>query len=162
MTREVTVTGYGVRTAFGEGAGCLRRGVFAGVPAFRPTTRFDTGPYRTGFAAAAPDAGDGIDGVEGWALRDALRQCGDEALGMAGLGAGAEAAVILGVAGDHRSVTRYWRGAGDSVPAAPGGVSYEGRGAVVAGRARAAEPQMSHPRAPRSSSPRPLKRGAGN
>ncbi len=148
MTREVTVTGYGVRTAFGDGAGGLRRGVFAGVPAFRPTTRFDTGPYRTGFAAAAPDGAEGGDGVEGWALRDALRRCGDEALGMAGLGAGAEAAVILGVAGDHRSVTRYWRGAGDSVPAAPGGVSYEGRGAVVAGRARAAEPPMSQPRAP--------------
>ena len=95
MTREVTVTGYGVRTAFGEGAEALRRGVFAGVPAFRPTTRFDTGPYRTAVAAAAPD---GPDAVEGWALRDALRRCGDDAVGMAGLGAGAEVAVILGIA----------------------------------------------------------------
>ncbi|MGY1499508.1 beta-ketoacyl-[acyl-carrier-protein] synthase family protein [Streptomyces sp. QTS52] len=118
MTREVTVTGYGVRTAFGEGAEALRRGVFAGVPAFRPTTRFDTGPYRTGVAAAAPD---GPEAVEGWALRHALRRCGGDALGMAGLGVGAEAAVILGVAGDHRSVTRYWRGAGDSVPRDPEG-----------------------------------------
>lgn len=113
MTHDVTVTGYGVRTAFGEGAEALRRGVFAGVPAFRPTTRFDTGPYRTEMAAAAPD-GDGA--VEGWALRHALQRCGDEALRMAGLAAGAEAAVLLGIAGDHRSVTRYWRGAADSVP----------------------------------------------
>ncbi|WP_405818865.1 beta-ketoacyl-[acyl-carrier-protein] synthase family protein [Streptomyces sp. NBC_01390] len=132
MTREVTVTGYGVQTAFGEGAEALRRGVFAGVPAFRPTTRFDTGPYRTAVAAAAPD---GAEAVEGWALRDALGLCGGAALAMAGLGAGTEAAVILGVAGDHRSVTRYWRGAGDSVPVAPGGSPYEGRGSVVAGRA---------------------------
>ncbi|WP_330289658.1 beta-ketoacyl-[acyl-carrier-protein] synthase family protein [Streptomyces sp. NBC_00576] len=152
MTREVTVTGYGVRTAFGEGAEALRRGVFAGVPAFRPTTRFDTGPYRTAVAAAAPDGADGVDGVdavEGWALRDALRRCGDEALGMAGLGAGAEAAVLLGVAGDHRSVTRYWRGAGESVAASPGGLPSEGRGPSVADRAHAAEPQMSQPRAPK-------------
>jgi len=123
VSREVTVTGYGVRSAFGEGAEALRRGVFAGVPGFRPTTRFDTGPYRTAFAAAAPD---GADAVEGWALRHALRQCGDDALRMAGLGAGAEAAVLLGVAGDHRSVTRYWR---------EGDGSYDGRGAVVAGHA---------------------------
>jgi len=123
VSREVTVTGYGVRSAFGEGAEALRRGVFAGVPGFRPTTRFDTGPYRTAFAAAAPD---GADAVEGWALRHALRQCGDDALRMAGLGAGAEAAVLLGVAGDHRSVTRYWR---------EGDGSYDGRGSVVAGRA---------------------------
>ncbi|MDX3453901.1 beta-ketoacyl-[acyl-carrier-protein] synthase family protein [Streptomyces sp. ME02-8801-2C] len=129
MTREVAVTGYGVQTAFGEGVEVLRRGVFAGVPAFRPTTRFDTGPYRTGVAAAAPDRGDVVDGVEGWALRDALRRCGGEALGMAGLGVDLEAAVLVGVAGDHRSVTRYWRGA------PPGGVSSVGRGSVVAGRA---------------------------
>ncbi|MGW3645915.1 beta-ketoacyl-[acyl-carrier-protein] synthase family protein [Streptomyces sp. NPDC000878] len=123
MSREVTVTGYGVRSAFGEGAEALRRGVFAGVPGFRPTTRFDTGPYRTAFAAAAPD---GADAVEGWALRHALHRCGGDALSMAGLGAGAEAAVLLGVAGDHRSVTRHWR---------EGDGSYDGRGSVVAGRA---------------------------
>ncbi|NEC84793.1 beta-ketoacyl-[acyl-carrier-protein] synthase family protein [Streptomyces sp. SID12501] len=148
MTREVTVTGYGVRTAFGEGAEALRRGVFAGVPAFRPTTRFDTGPYRTAVAAAAPD---GPEAVEGWALRHALRRCGADALGMAGLGAGAEAAVILGVAGDHRSVTRYWR-AGDLVPSE---LSDVGRGSVVAGRAHAAEPRMSQPPAPVGALPAP-------
>ncbi|WP_405770931.1 beta-ketoacyl-[acyl-carrier-protein] synthase family protein [Streptomyces sp. NBC_01538] len=143
MAHEVTVTGYGVQTAFGEGADALRRGVFAGVPAFRPTTRFDTGPYRTGVAAAAPG-----DSVEGWALRDALRRCGSAALGMAGLGVGAGAAMFLGVAGDHRSVTRYWRGAGGSVAVSPGGGSDDGCGSVVAGRAHAAKPQMSEPRAP--------------
>jgi len=109
MSGEVTVTGFGVRTAFGTGAEALRRGVFAGKPAFTATTRFDTGPYRTAMAGVA---GDGPGGVEGWALRYALARCGVEALDMAGLRAGAEAAVLLGVAGDHTSVTRYWRGAG--------------------------------------------------
>ncbi|GGK54132.1 beta-ketoacyl-[acyl-carrier-protein] synthase family protein [Streptomyces flaveus] len=111
MSGEVTVTGFGVRTAFGTGAEALRRGVFAGVPSFGPTTRFDTGPYRTPMAAAAPD---GPDAVEDWALRHALAQCGAEALDMAGLSPGTEAAVLLGVAGDHTSVTRYWRTAADS------------------------------------------------
>ncbi|MET8980057.1 beta-ketoacyl-[acyl-carrier-protein] synthase family protein [Streptomyces sp. NPDC004539] len=106
MPAEVTVTGFGVRTAFGTGADALRRGVFAGVPAFAPTTRFDTGPYRTPMAAAAPD---GIGAVRDWALRHALADSGAEALDHAGLGPGTEAAVLMGVAGDHTSVTRYWR-----------------------------------------------------
>ncbi|MEU1848599.1 beta-ketoacyl-[acyl-carrier-protein] synthase family protein [Streptomyces sp. NPDC019990] len=107
---EVTVTGFGVRTAFGSGAEAVRRGVFAGIPAFAPTSRFDTGPYRTPMAAAAPD---GPDAVEDWALRHALAECGTQALDMAGLRPGTRAAVLLGVAGDHTSVTRYWRGAGE-------------------------------------------------
>ncbi|QOV34484.1 beta-ketoacyl-[acyl-carrier-protein] synthase family protein [Streptomyces ferrugineus] len=111
MSSEVTVTGFGVRTAFGTGADALRRGVFAGVPAFAPTTRFDTGPYRTPMAAAAPD---GPDAVEHWALRHALAECGTQALDMAGLRPGTEAAVLLGVAGDHTSVTRYWRNAAEA------------------------------------------------
>jgi 3-oxoacyl-[acyl-carrier-protein] synthase II len=82
MSGEVTVTGFGVRTAFGVGADALRRGVFAGVPSFAATTRFDTGPYRTAMAGAAVD---GPDAVEGWALRHALAECGAEALSMAGL-----------------------------------------------------------------------------
>jgi 3-oxoacyl-[acyl-carrier-protein] synthase II len=122
MSGEVAVTGFGVRTAFGTGADALRRGVFAGVPSFAATTRFDTGPYRTAMAGAAAD---GPGSVEGWALRHALAECGDEALAMAGLAPGAEAAVLLGVAGDHTSVTRYWRGAG----------SDGSRGPDVAGRA---------------------------
>ncbi|MGX1912617.1 beta-ketoacyl-[acyl-carrier-protein] synthase family protein [Streptomyces phaeochromogenes] len=135
MSGEVTVTGFGVRTAFGTGGDALRRGVFAGVPSFAATTRFDTGPYRTAMAGAAVD---GPGGVEEWALRHSLAECGAEALSMAGIAPGAEAAVLLGVAGDHTSVTRYWRGAGSDV----------GCGSVVAGRAHAAEPQMSQPRAP--------------
>jgi 3-oxoacyl-[acyl-carrier-protein] synthase II len=122
MSGDVTVTGFGVRTAFGIGAEALRRGAFAGIPAFTATSRFDTGPYRTPMAAAAPE---GPDAVEDWALRHALAQCGAEALGMAGLRPGTEAAVLLGVAGDHTSITRYWRAAADSpspkpVPDGPG------------------------------------------
>ena len=134
MSGEVTVTGFGVRTAFGTGADALRRGVFAGVPSFAATTRFDTGPYRTAMAAAAAD---GPGAVEGWALRHALAECGDEALDMAGLRPGAEAAVLLGVAGDHTSVTRYWRGVG----------SDGSRGSDVAGRAvpRAPEARCAGP-----------------
>jgi 3-oxoacyl-[acyl-carrier-protein] synthase II len=108
LTGEVTVTGFGVRTAFGTGADALRRGVFAGVPSFAPTTRFDTGPYRTPMAGAAPD---GPDAVEGWALRHALARCGTEALDMAGLPRDTETAVLLGIAGDCTSVTRHWRDA---------------------------------------------------
>ncbi|MGW1670796.1 beta-ketoacyl-[acyl-carrier-protein] synthase family protein [Streptomyces sp. NPDC002324] len=108
MTGDVTVTGFGVRTAFGAGADALRRGVFGGVPSFAPTTRFDTGPYRTPMAGAAPD---GPDGPGHWALRPALSDCGREALDMAGLPPGTEAAVLLGIAGDCTSITRYWRDA---------------------------------------------------
>jgi 3-oxoacyl-[acyl-carrier-protein] synthase II len=113
MSGDVTVTGFGIRTVFGTGADPLRRGVFAGVPAFTATTRFDTGPYRTPMAAAAPD---GPDAVEDWALRHALAQCGVEAAEMAGLPAGTEAPVLLGIAGDHTSVTRYWRAADREAP----------------------------------------------
>ncbi|MEI5523325.1 beta-ketoacyl-[acyl-carrier-protein] synthase family protein [Streptomyces brasiliscabiei] len=115
MTGEVTVTGFGVRTAFGTGAEALRRGVFAGVPSFAPTTRFDTGPYRTPMAGAAPD---GPDAVAHWALRPALARCGAEALDMAGLPRGTEAAVLLGIAGDCTSITRYWRETAETATAA--------------------------------------------
>ncbi|MDT0569273.1 beta-ketoacyl-[acyl-carrier-protein] synthase family protein [Streptomyces sp. DSM 3412] len=123
MTGEVTVTGFGVRTAFGTGADALRRGVFAGVPSFAPTTRFDTGPYRTPMAGAAPE---GPDAMEHWALRPALARCGAEALDMAGLPRGTEAAVLLGIAGDCTSITRYWREA--AAPAADGNGGGAGRG----------------------------------
>ncbi|MFC9502933.1 beta-ketoacyl-[acyl-carrier-protein] synthase family protein [Streptomyces sp. NPDC057002] len=125
MSGDVTITGFGIRTAFGTGADALRRGVFAGTPAFRPTTRFDTGPYRTPMAAAAPD---GPDAVEDWALRHALARCGTEALDMAGLGPGTEAALLLGVAGDHTSVTRYWRNRPEAATSVSGGGA-EGEGA---------------------------------
>jgi 3-oxoacyl-[acyl-carrier-protein] synthase II len=115
MSGEVTVTGFGVRTAFGTGADALRRGVFAGVPAFTPTTRFDTGPYRTPMAAAAPD---GPDAVDDWALRHALAECGREALRMAGLPTGTETAVLLGTVGDTTSITHHWQAATGSAPGA--------------------------------------------
>ncbi|MDX3518096.1 beta-ketoacyl-[acyl-carrier-protein] synthase family protein [Streptomyces scabiei] len=122
MTGDVTVTGFGVRTAFGAGADALRRGVFAGVPSFAPTTRFDTGPYRTPMAGAAPD---GADAAEHRALRPALAHCGREALDMAGLPAGTQAAVLLGIAGDCTGITRFWREAaepgGGAGPADPDG-----------------------------------------
>ncbi|MFF9039277.1 beta-ketoacyl-[acyl-carrier-protein] synthase family protein [Streptomyces sp. NPDC014892] len=132
MTGEVMVTGFGVRTAFGAGADALRRGVFAGVPSFAPTTRFDTAPYRTPMAGAAPD---GPDAVEHWALRPALARCGAEALDMAGLATGTEAAVLLGIAGDCTSITRYWREA-----AAPGADENDGAGT---GRATTPAPGLS-------------------
>jgi 3-oxoacyl-[acyl-carrier-protein] synthase II len=129
VTGDVTVTGFGVRTAFGAGADALRHGVFAGVPSFAPTTRFDTGPYRTPMAGAAPD---GADPAGGWALRPALAHCGREALDMAGLPTGTEAAVLLGIAGDCTGITRFWREASEEpengVSAGPGAGSDSGSG----------------------------------
>ncbi|MDW8804040.1 beta-ketoacyl-[acyl-carrier-protein] synthase family protein [Streptomyces scabiei] len=138
MTGDVTVTGFGVRTAFGAGADALRRGVFAGVPSFAPTTRFDTGPYRTPMAGAAPD---GADAAEHRALRPALAHCGREALDMAGLPAGTQAAVLLGIAGDCTGITRFWReaaaepgaGAGASAGAGSGSGSGSGRADLSGG-----------------------------
>lgn len=126
LTGDVTVTGFGVRTAFGAGAEALRRGVFAGVPSFAPTTRFDTGPYRTPMAGAAPD---GPGTAEHRALRPALARCGREALDMAGLPAGTEAAVLLGIAGDCTSITRFWReAAAEPGTGADGGAGRAGLG----------------------------------
>lgn len=112
---EVVVTGFGVRTAFGQGADALRRGVFGGVPAFAPTTRFDTGPYRTPFAATT-----GTDKPD--LMRDVLGECTDEAVEMAGFTAHDDTAVLVGTSGDFAVLTRFWRGeagveAADTVPA---------------------------------------------
>jgi 3-oxoacyl-[acyl-carrier-protein] synthase II len=102
MSREVLLTGFGVRTAFGSGAGALRDGVFDGRPAFAPITRFDTGPYRTDMAATAGDAAP---------LRDVLAETAAAAVEMAGLPKGAQAAVLVGTAGDFTGLTRFWRAA---------------------------------------------------
>jgi 3-oxoacyl-[acyl-carrier-protein] synthase II len=112
MSADVVVTGFGVRTAFGAGAAALRRGVFGGTPAFAPTSRFDTGPYRTPMAAAAPDGPSGTG-----SLRPQLVACGAEALDMAGLPAG-EAAVLVGAAGDYTTITHFWRSGDDAADAA--------------------------------------------
>ncbi|AHH95623.1 beta-ketoacyl-[acyl-carrier-protein] synthase family protein [Kutzneria albida] len=113
MTEEVVVTGFGVHTAFGRGAQAVRDGVFAGVPAFAAATRFDPTPYRTPMTAAAP--GEPV-------LREVLHDCAHDAVTMAGLNRGAQAAVLVGSAGDWTAVTRFWRereetGLADSVPA---------------------------------------------
>ncbi|MGW4077520.1 beta-ketoacyl-[acyl-carrier-protein] synthase family protein [Streptomyces asiaticus] len=102
MSREVLLTGFGVRTAFGTGADAVREGVFDGRPAFAPITRFDTGPYRTGLAATGGPAAP---------LREVLADVAGAAVAMAGLPTGAEAAVLVGTAGDFTGLTRFWRGA---------------------------------------------------
>lgn len=109
----MVVTGYGVHTAFGLGAQGIRDGVFAGTPAFAPATRFDTTPFRTPVAAHSP--GDPV-------LFDVLTACAQDAVDMAGLEPGSEAAVLLGSAGDWTAITRFWRdkadsGVADTVPA---------------------------------------------
>jgi 3-oxoacyl-[acyl-carrier-protein] synthase II len=105
--REVLLTGFGVRTAFGAGADALRDGVFDGRPAFAPITRFDTSAYRTGIAATAG---------EGVPLREVLAETAAEAVVMAGLPRGASAAVLVGTAGDFTGLTRFWRAAAKDGP----------------------------------------------
>ncbi|WP_413804961.1 beta-ketoacyl-[acyl-carrier-protein] synthase family protein [Streptomyces sp. OE57] len=109
MGREVLLTGFGVRTAFGTGADAVREGVFDGRPAFAPITRFDTGPYRTSVAATGGQAAP---------MREVLAEVAGAAVAMAGLPTGAEAAVLVGTAGDFTGLTRFWRAA--DAPGAPG------------------------------------------
>ncbi|GLZ35018.1 beta-ketoacyl synthase [Lentzea sp. NBRC 105346] len=113
LSDDVVVTGFGVHTAFGRGAVSLRDGVFAGVPAFAPATRFDPAPYRTPMTAAS--AGTPV-------LREVLADCAGDALRMAGVEPGTPAAVLLGSAGDWTAITGFWRDGTDagltgSVPA---------------------------------------------
>ncbi|HUQ58558.1 beta-ketoacyl-[acyl-carrier-protein] synthase family protein [Lentzea sp.] len=96
---DVVVTGFGVRTAFGDGADALRSGVFAGRAAFGPIERFGTDGLRTGVAACAPGAP---------RLRTALTEVADAAVAMSGLPPGRDTAVLAGVAGDFTAVTAFW------------------------------------------------------
>jgi 3-oxoacyl-[acyl-carrier-protein] synthase II len=96
---EVFVTGYGVRCAFGSGRDVVLRNVFPGSVAFRPVDRFDASPYRTDLAA--------LDTVA-ISQRQAMRDCGREALKMAGLTRAGDAAVLLGTGGDFTTVASYW------------------------------------------------------
>lgn len=105
--RDVLLTGFGVRTAFGAGADALRDGVFDGRPAFAPITRFDTSAYRTDIAATAG---------EGVPLREVLAETAAEAVVMAGLPRGTSAAVLVGTAGDFTGLTRFWRAAAKEGP----------------------------------------------
>ncbi|WP_412544336.1 beta-ketoacyl synthase N-terminal-like domain-containing protein [Longispora sp. K20-0274] len=59
--RAVGITGLAVASAFGRGMAALEAGVFAGVPAFAPVTRFGVGKYRIGVAAELPGAGSLLD-----------------------------------------------------------------------------------------------------
>ncbi|HUC56732.1 MAG TPA: beta-ketoacyl synthase N-terminal-like domain-containing protein [Streptosporangiaceae bacterium] len=54
MSSQVVVTGMGVTTAFGRGAGALLDGLAAGQSAFGQTARFDTRRCRVGVAAELP------------------------------------------------------------------------------------------------------------
>ena len=114
MSREVLLTGFGVRTAFGSGADALRAGVFDGRPAFAPITRFDTSPYRTNLAAT---------GDTTTSLHEVLAEVALTATGMAGLRAGTEATVLVGTAGDFTALTHFWRTHTDTPPAPPGGTA---------------------------------------
>jgi 3-oxoacyl-[acyl-carrier-protein] synthase II len=106
--RDVVVAGFGVFTAFGFGVQALRRGVFAGVPAFGPVTRFDTAGCRATVAACAEDAG---------TLRQTLLACAGAALAQAGPTPLAEAAVLIGTHGDFSGISRFWRHRSGAGPA---------------------------------------------
>jgi 3-oxoacyl-[acyl-carrier-protein] synthase II len=98
---EIFVTGYGARSAFGSGRDAFLHNVFPGSVAFRPVDRFDASPYRTDLAALHTVA---------VSQRQAMRECGREALGMAGLARAGDAAVLLGTGGDFTAVADYWHG----------------------------------------------------
>jgi 3-oxoacyl-[acyl-carrier-protein] synthase II len=108
MNRDVVVTGFGVRTAFGTGADAIRDGVFGGHPAFAPITRFDTTGYRTNTAATNGEPAP---------LREVLYDCAEAAIAMSGPPVSdGETAVLVGTAGDFTGLTRFWRENGDDLP----------------------------------------------
>jgi 3-oxoacyl-[acyl-carrier-protein] synthase II len=100
MGREVVITGFGVLSAFGFGADALRKNVFAGVPGFRPVSRFDTRPYRAAVAAESDCAP---------RQRDAFLECARAALGMAGLSGPLSGSVLVGTQGDFTGINRFWK-----------------------------------------------------
>lgn len=73
--RTVAVTGMAVTTGYGHGVDALREGVYSGVPAFVPVTRFDTSRYRVGVAAQA-DAGLDLDTELVLLTEEACKQAG--------------------------------------------------------------------------------------
>ncbi|QGN48504.1 beta-ketoacyl-[acyl-carrier-protein] synthase family protein [Micromonospora sp. WMMD558] len=89
---HVRITAVHATSALGRGAEAQLAGVLAGVPAFRPVRRFDTGPRRVDAAATLPDAGD---------LADELAEAVETACRSAGLDTGrrAGAALLLAVHG---------------------------------------------------------------
>ncbi|PZF98208.1 beta-ketoacyl synthase N-terminal-like domain-containing protein [Micromonospora deserti] len=88
----VQLTGVHTISALGRGTGAQLAGVLAGVPAFRPVSRFDTGARRVDAAATLPDAG---------ALGNELAEAIDAACRDAALSTGQrrESALLLAVQG---------------------------------------------------------------
>jgi len=93
----VAISGYGVCTAFGRGAGDLLDAAWTGRPAFGPVGRFDVAGCRVPVAATAPGLGGGPDD-----LRAELVAAITTAAAEAGLSAGelAGTPLILAVHGD--------------------------------------------------------------
>lgn len=89
--RRVAVTGMAVTTGYGHGVDVLRDGIYSGVPAFVPVTRFDTSRYRVGVAAQ---------GAAELDLDTELKTLTEEACKQAGLG-GPERTDTLLVAARH-------------------------------------------------------------
>ncbi|MEU5365707.1 beta-ketoacyl synthase N-terminal-like domain-containing protein [Streptomyces sp. NPDC005925] len=87
--RDVVITGLDVVSAFGRGTDALRQGLATARAAFAPVGRFATDRYRTGVAAALPEATD---------LDEELRRVVTGACDQAGLSAAerAEAPLLLG------------------------------------------------------------------
>lgn len=73
--RTVAVTGMAATTGYGHGVDALRDGIYSGVPAFVPVTRFDTARYRVGVAAQA-DAGLDLDTELVVLTEEACKQAG--------------------------------------------------------------------------------------
>jgi 3-oxoacyl-[acyl-carrier-protein] synthase II len=87
VTHDVVITGLGVFSALGFGEEALLNGVFGGVPAFRPVTRFDGAPFGTKHAATFDGTGPLPDGIEWEPTKPAqpeeiFRFCADKAIAM--------------------------------------------------------------------------------
>ncbi len=86
---DVVITGYGVFSAFGFGERALLDGVFGGIPAFQPVTRFDVSRFACQYAATFDGQGDLPPGMVWEPTRPAtpgevLRACVEQALAMSG------------------------------------------------------------------------------
>lgn len=98
MGTEVVVTGFGVFSGYGFGAEPLLAGAFAGKPAFRPVTRFDTSGFRTSWAAAYdgawPHASTDLAARSG--THEVFRECVTAALTMAEVTRPERTGLVLG------------------------------------------------------------------
>jgi 3-oxoacyl-[acyl-carrier-protein] synthase II len=109
MAVSVVVTGFGVFTAFGAGAGALESGVFAGHAAFAPVQRFDTTPFRSSHAATCAPVPDDVDSRRGTPTQYAVfLDCARQALAMAGAPDPATVGIFIGTQGEYTTVTDFW------------------------------------------------------